>query len=605
MQSLVAQKLITASVVGIKWERIFMYLDVKVTYSEGADREAPLDFYAVNGLYAAKIHFKAQKISQDIYRLKTNVTNNGENRCLPIGTYSVFVCRGDYKMADCEADVSIVPNIDDYSRSFFYGGKNKVYTVGFFVQEDEDELLPFRFRALTAGRNGMSFPGIPKYHPFRHMIKDFKSCFLSSRPMLKRLYAFLAKKNHDPSKKTVLFMTEQSDVIKSNLKAVSERMVARGMDKEYHILYSARAASAEPQSKKSWLEVVKKLAESDIIFVDDHAPILDWLELHDRTTVIQLWHAGAGFKSSGYSRWGHDGCPSPISCHRQYDYGIAGSKHIAPFFSEVWGINDELVLPTGMPRMDEYLDAAYREKKTKELYEKYPMCKGKKVMLFAPTYRGRNKKTAYYPYELIDFERLYQECGDEYVVLFKMHPWVNNDIKIESKYADKFLDVKTYPNINDLFYITDLLITDYSSNIFEYSLMRRPMMFFAYDKIQYSFSRGFHRDYEEAAPGKVCYTFEELMNAFAARDFEFEKVEEYVEHHFDYIDSGASDRVIDWFILGQMPENLKAEIEAQKADMEHMDTLDFTPELIGEAEEEKSLSEKESEEDTDTSEKES
>ena len=105
------------------------------------------------------------------------------------------------------------------------------------------------------------------------------------------------------------------------------------------------------------------------------------------------------------------------------------------------------------------------------------MCRGKKVILFAPTYRGRNKKTAYYPYELIDFEKLYQICGDEYVVLFKMHPWVNKDIVIGKKYADKFLDVKKYPNINDLFYIVDLLITDYSSNIFEYSLMRNRCCF--------------------------------------------------------------------------------------------------------------------------------
>ena len=101
---------------------------------------------------------------------------------------------------------------------------------------------------------------------------------------------------------------------------------------------------------------------------------------------------------------------------------------------------------------------------------------------------------------------------------------------IPEEYQDKFLDVGTYPNINDLFYITDLLITDYSSNIFEYSLMRKPMMFFAFDKVQYSFSRGFHRDYEESAPGKICYTFDELMDAFAAQDFEYEKVEEYVRN---------------------------------------------------------------------------
>lgn len=100
-----------------------------------------------------------------------------------------------------------------------------------------------------------------------------------------------------------------------------------------------------------------------------------------------------------------------------------------------------------------------------------------KVMLFAPTYRGMNKKEANYPFERIDFAGLYEACGGEYVVLFKMHPWVKDAVPIEEKYKDKFIDVGRYPNINDLFYITDLLVTDYSSNIFEYSLMKKPMLF--------------------------------------------------------------------------------------------------------------------------------
>ena len=198
------------------------------------------------------------------------------------------------------------------------------------------------------------------------------------------------------------------------------------------------------------------------------------------------------------------------------------------------------------------------------------------MILFAPTYRGRNKKTAYYPYELLDFDRLYEVCGEEYIVFFKGHPWVNNKLQIKKAHRDKFFDLQTYPNINDLFYIVDLLITDYSSNIFEYSLMRKPMLFFAFDKVEYSLSRGFHRDYDESAPGKVCETFDQMIEAIAEKDFEYEKVEQYIEHHFDYIDSGASDRVIDWILLGEMPEEIKAEIAAVEERNRRMHELDFT-----------------------------
>ena len=373
------------------------------------------------------------------------------------------------------------------------------------------------------------------------------------------------------------FMSEQNDSIRSNLKAVSDRMIERGMDREYQIYFSARSAASDSHSLWNWIKLLKKMASSGIIFLDDHAVMLNWLKLSEDTKLIQLWHAGAGFKSSGYSRWGHKGGPGPSSCHRQYSFGIAGSKNIAPFFSEVWGINDEQVLPTGMPRMDEFLSEDYRAQKTKELYEAYPVCKGKKVMLFAPTYRGMNKKEANYPFERIDFAGLYEACGGEYVVLFKMHPWVKDAVPIEEKYKDKFIDVGRYPNINDLFYFTGLLITDYSSNIFEYSLMKKPMLFFAFDKIQYSFSRGFHRAYEQSAPGKVCATFDEVLKAIAEKDFEYPKVEEYVEKHFDYIDSHASDRVIDWIILGQLPDSVKKELAADAAVNKELETLDFKP----------------------------
>ena len=79
-------------------------------------------------------------------------------------------------------------------------------------------------------------------------------------------------------------MTEQNQKIASNLKAVSDRMVDRQLDQQYRLLYSARPAAAEPQSKKSWIGLMKLLAQSGTIFIDDHAPVLDWLN-HQATVA--------------------------------------------------------------------------------------------------------------------------------------------------------------------------------------------------------------------------------------------------------------------------------------------------------------------------------
>ncbi len=596
------KNILKASVINIYWERINLFIDVKIEKLDNSYDTQKLDFYLVNGLRYSKAHFEVISNENGVYRLYLNITNPGYNRCLARGTYNIHVCCGENDYGRCVVDESIVTKMSDFSRSFLYGNRGSVYNVVFYISDDDDNALPFVMYTMASKATSIgnlnpislslkekeivlqSFAGRIKKRIFKR-IKSICDKFVSGegahRRRIKLIYKTLSKKLEIDGK-TILFMSEQNPYITANQKAVYDRMVSRGLDKEWTILTSFRPAASEKQGFKSWLSLLKKMARSNVIVLDDHAPVLDWLMLNKKTKVIQLWHAGAGFKSSGYSRWGNSGCPSPFSCHRQYTYGIAGSKRIAHFFSEVWGINTEQVLPTGMPRMDEFLDENYRKKTTEKIYELYPMCKSKKVILFAPTYRGRNKSEAHYPYELIDFEALYNLCKDEYVVLFKMHPWVQMPVPIDEKYKDKFIDIGTYPNINDLFYITELLITDYSSNIFEYSLMKKPMLFFAYDEIQYSFSRGFHRDYKESAPGKIVHNFTELLSAIENNDFEYEKVQEYIDEHFDYIDSNASDRVIDWLILDDMPENMKKSIDAKFNDAQKTALLDFEPELAEE-----------------------
>ena len=99
--------------------------------------------------------------------------------------------------------------------------------------------------------------------------------------------------------------------------------------------------------------------------------------------------------------------------------------------------------------------------------------------------------------------------------------------------------------------MTDVLITDYSSNYFEYSLLKRPIIFFTPDREIYELSRGVHRSVKEHAPGKVCDTFEEMMDALRTGDYEIEKVYKFVEENFGEYDGNAADRAIDYILLGK------------------------------------------------------
>lgn len=231
-----------------------------------------------------------------------------------------------------------------------------------------------------------------------------------------------------------------------------------------------------------------------------------------------------------------------------------GSEGLKKVYSEVFGIGEEKCLPFGLMRNDGYNDeeniGAFKE----EFYKEYPHLKNKKIILFAPTFRGDSVRTAYYPYEVLNQKEIYDLCGKDKVFLLKMHPFIREKMKINEEYKQRIIDFSDYPDINSLFYVTDLLITDYSSSIYEFAMLSKPMLFFAFDKDNYESKRSLHRTLEESAPGKVCLTFEEMLGTIRKGDFETDKLEKFREENFTHSEGLATDRVIDFILLGK---NLK------------------------------------------------
>ena len=114
--------------------------------------------------------------------------------------------------------------------------------------------------------------------------------------------------------------------------------------------------------------------------------------------------------------------------------------------------------------------------------------------------------------------------------------------------------------------------------MYEFLLMNKPMLFFPFDKNQYSVSRGFHRDYDSNVPGKICYTFAEILDSLEKEDFQFEKVGSMLSKYFDKVDTHNSDRVIDWLVLGNLPEEYTKALEKKKAEVEQVRSLIFPTE---------------------------
>ena len=178
------------------------------------------------------------------------------------------------------------------------------------------------------------------------------------------------------------------------------------------------------------------------------------------------------------------------------------------------------VVPTGVSRTDMFFDEKFLNEAKQRVYDAFPNAKDKKVILYAPTFRGTVRKAQTGE---VDLEKFYHELSDEYVLIIKHHPYVKNPPLIDEKYKEFAVDLSSEISIEDLLCTADICISDYSSLVFEYSLFERPIIFFAYDIDEYNDWRGFYYDYNELTPGPVFTQDEEIIDYIKNIDVRFDK----------------------------------------------------------------------------------
>ncbi len=514
--------------------------------SAHAPGEPDVVFKLVSGKRALSV--PTHRLESGLYQLDINVINIRSRRQIPDGTWRVVPYVGDRRARAAGFALDRADSLPGASRTFLFDRNRAAYIVSFGLSEDDYPAL--LLRTYQMARQVRASP--PAMRPPLSVLLRRRLLPISLRIKVANQWYRLAHRFRPPPGNRILFASEARLSMGGNLLRIRDRMVERGLDRQFDFSYSFRV----PHTADKWgtLRVIYLLATSDIVLVDDYFGLLEPLHLAPETKIIQAWHAGSGFKNIGYSRFGSYGSPKLTNAHRKYTYALTGSKHLVPVYAEAFGIEESAVIPTGLPRIDTFLDPVRTEALTKKFRLDYPHLAGKKVILFAPTFRGRGSQDAYYEYDLIDFAQLYDVCGEDTVVLFRMHHFILTPVPIPAEYADRLFDFSHFPDTNDLLHLTDILITDYSSIIYEFALLDRPMLFLAYDKEIYGATRGFHRDYDQTAPGKVCDTFDELVKALRAEDYDLWKIDEFRRENFDAIDTHAADRVIDWLILGSPPQ---------------------------------------------------
>lgn len=341
----------------------------------------------------------------------------------------------------------------------------------------------------------------------------------------------------------VTFLTNRSERLTGNIKAVFFEMT-KIPSIEINVLCKKGGVKS---NMPNLFKFFKLYATSRVVFVDDYYHFLSYLNKKDDVKLIQLWHACGAFKTFGFSRLGRDSYLRQSSPnHRQYDYVMVSSQEVIPYYAEGFGVATEKVIPLGSPRCDMLENESYIKLFKKKFYKENPNLKGKKILLFAPTFRGGGMGNCHYPIERFDADRLLSSLDEEWVIAVKMHPYLSERPAYSEKHADRIVDFTTQYDINDLLFVTDLLVTDYSSVIFEASIVNVPMLFYAFDLNEYSRDRDFYCNFSSFVPGKIVLSIDEMINAIKCGDFKQELIAPFRERFFGDNTGHATENVVNF-----------------------------------------------------------
>lgn len=234
---------------------------------------------------------------------------------------------------------------------------------------------------------------------------------------------------------------------------------------------------------------------------------------------------------------------------KEWNYLLSPNLYSSAIFKRAFDFQG-LLLETGYPRND-LLYAPDRQQQAGQIKQSLRLPPGKKVILYAPTWRDDEfVKKGQYRFNLkLDLKQMQSRLGDDYIVLLRMHYLIAEHLDLTA--FDGFAyDVSAYGDIAELYLISDLLITDYSSVFFDYAHLNRPMLFFTYDLEKYaSILRGFYFDFEAVVPGPLLKESDQVIDYIediATQSKQYEEKYTAFQERFCSLDDGkASQRVVD------------------------------------------------------------
>jgi len=302
-----------------------------------------------------------------------------------------------------------------------------------------------------------------------------------------------------------------------------------------------------------WVKSIYHLATSKHIFVDNYYGFLAVTNFKETVECIQLWHATGAIKKFGLQDQSvkdrsEKALQRFLMVYNRFDKVVVGSEIMASIFKAAFSLGDEKILRTGIPRTDFFYDEGKKQNSVQKLISENKLLQEKKVILYAPTYRDH--ELAQFNLQL-DLENMKTELGEDHILILRLHPAVKVTEDYAYLYPNFLFDYSSsHYEINDLLLISDYLITDYSSIPYEYSLLKKPMIFFTYDIEQYKIKRGIWEGFDENLPGPIVVDTKSIIEVIKKGHFDYKLINEYAEKWNKYSNGQSSFNLIR-YMFGQ------------------------------------------------------
>lgn len=334
-------------------------------------------------------------------------------------------------------------------------------------------------------------------------------------------------------------------------------MVVNGLKEKNHSYQFNYIKKSETNDIKGKKIIVKffdffirkpyEMATSEYIIQDNIFLPIAYIIFRKKVKVIQLWHGTGTIKKFGQSiNTGQLGRLEKRA-NQSITHLIVNSNYTKSIYSQAFGISEDKIFVFGLPRTDRLFDKKRLDKDLQLFYKEYPQLRCKKIILYAPTFRDNEVNG---PLLGLNINELLSGLSEDYVLILKLHPHIANKFNLKNMDLvgdqKRVYDFSKYNNLNTLFVASEILVTDYSSIIFDYCILEKPMIFFAYDLEDFSESgRGFYTDYKDYVPGNIAYSTKELITYIRKERYDIDKTIEFKNGNYQYLDGTSTKRIIE------------------------------------------------------------